>query len=137
MEVLLSKASRPSIHIEAFWIYLSHWSGARGTVWYELCKSLTDSALPYGVDNLHTPVKCEIESLASLAGLTLTAIRFTVRKQAPPTSLAANRLPWYYLVGCKRMFPDDFSALCLVLLFYFSPPIKAVHVRCMCVVTPL
>ena len=56
------------------------WSKGYSLVRVELCNSLTDSALPYDVDNLQTPVKCEIESLASLAGVTSTAIRLTVRK---------------------------------------------------------
>ena len=56
------------------------WSKGYSLVRVELCKSLTDPALPYDVDNLHTTVKCEIQALASLAGVTSTAIRFTVRK---------------------------------------------------------
>ena len=67
------------------------WSKGCSLVRVELCKSLTDAALPYHVDNLHTPVKCEIESLASLARVTLTAIRFPVRKQAPTNGVAATQ----------------------------------------------
>ena len=43
------------------------WRKGYSLVGVEMCESLTDSALPFDVDNIHTPVKCEIESLASLA----------------------------------------------------------------------
>ena len=41
------------------------WSKGYSLVRVELCNSLTDSAFPNDVDKLQTPVKCEIESLAS------------------------------------------------------------------------